>query len=84
MMGLFSRSGFRRGGNYRVVLVVQVALLAVLLLATFILHLSGTALVELRVARLVILVALVVGAGWVSRRRRQLDPPVEHDQLQNR
>lgn len=84
MMGLFFRSGFRRGGNYRVVMVVQVALLAVLLLATFVLHLSGPALVELRVARLVIVVALVVGVSWFSRRRRQLDPPAEHDQLPNR
>ena len=52
------------------VLVIRVAMLVVLLLATFILHVSGTALVELRIARLAIFVALVVGVGWVSRRKR--------------
>ena len=62
--------GPQGGGRYRMVLVIRVAMLVVLLLATFILHVSGTALVELRIARLAIFVALVVGVGWVSRRKR--------------
>jgi hypothetical protein len=64
------RPGPQGGGRYRMVLVIRVAMLVVLLLATFILHVSGTALVELRIARLAIFVALVVGVGWVSRRKR--------------
>jgi hypothetical protein len=64
------RLGPQGGGRYRMVLVIRVATLVVVLLATFILHVSGTALVELRIARLAIFVALVVGVGWVSRRKR--------------
>lgn len=52
---------------------IRIAMLAVLLLATFIFHVSGTALVELKIARLAIFVTLVVGVGWVSRRRKQLN-----------
>jgi hypothetical protein len=37
-------------------------------------HLSGTAVVELRIARLVLLVALAAGFGLVSRRRRGRAP----------
>ena len=69
-MSPFFRPGLQGGGRYRMVLVIRVAMLVVLLLATFILHVSGTALVELRIARLAIFVALVVGVGWVSRRKR--------------
>ena len=66
-MSPFFRPGPQGGGRYRMVLVIRVAMLVVLLLATFILHVSGTALVELRIARLAIFVALAVGVGWVSR-----------------
>ena len=77
MMGLML---FRSGGS-RKLLAIRVAALAVLLLATFIFHVSGTALVELKIARVVILIALVVGAGWYSRRRRRVDASAERDHL---
>ncbi len=77
MMGLML---FRSGGS-RKLLAIRVAALAVLLLATFIFHVSGTTLVELKIARVVILIALVVGAGWYSRRRRQVDASAERDHL---
>ncbi len=48
---------------------IQLSLLAVLLVATFAFHISGTMLVELRIARLVVFVAIVVAIGWFSRRR---------------
>ena len=48
---------------------IQPSLLAALLVATFAFHISGTTLVELRIARLVVFIGLVVGIGWFSRRR---------------
>jgi len=54
--------------------IVQVTLLVALLIATFAFHLSGTTLVELRIARLILVVAVVVGFGWLSRRRGREHP----------
>jgi len=54
----------------------------VLLVVTFVFHVSGTTLVELRIARLVLLVALVVGFGLIVRRRRRgaaEDSPVDSE-----
>jgi hypothetical protein len=59
------------GGRSRTVMLLRFGFLGVLLLATFVFHLSGTALVELRIARLVLLVALVGGFAMISRRRRR-------------
>jgi hypothetical protein len=58
------------GGRSRKLMVVRLLFLGVLLFVTFVFHVSGTALVELRIARLVLLVALVGGFGLISRRRR--------------
>lgn len=60
---------------------IQLALLAALLAASFAFHISGTELVELRIARLVVFVAIVVGLGWFSRRRagNATGPDREHD-----
>jgi hypothetical protein len=69
------------GGRSRKLILVRFGLLGVLLVVAFVFHVSGTALVELRIARLVLLVALVVGFGLISRRRKrdegtkQLGPP---------
>lgn len=52
-------------------MLIRLGLLAVLLVATFVFHIRGTTLVELRIARLVLLVALVGGFGLISRRRRR-------------
>jgi 4-amino-4-deoxy-L-arabinose transferase-like glycosyltransferase len=61
-------------GRSRKLTLIRVALLGAALIATFVFHLTGTALVELRIAQLVLLVALVAGLGLISRhRRRQLD-----------
>ncbi len=68
---LFSlMSGHARSGK---LMLLQLGLLGVMLLATFALHVSGTTLVELRIARLVLVAALVVGFGWFSRRRGRGD-----------
>ncbi|MCL2419342.1 MAG: hypothetical protein FWD04_08620 [Conexibacteraceae bacterium] len=58
------------GGRSRKLMLIRLGFLGVLLVVTFVFHVSGTTLVELRIARLVLLVALVVGFGLVSRRRR--------------
>ena len=57
------------GGRSRELILIRFGFLGVLLVVTFVFHVSGTALVELRIARLVLLVALVVGFGLISRRR---------------
>jgi hypothetical protein len=64
---------FRSGGRSRKLLAIRLAVLAVLLLATYVFRVSGTALVEFRIARIVILVLLVGGVGWYSRRRERLN-----------
>jgi len=58
-------------GRSRKLLLIRFAFLGVLLVLTFVFHVSGTALVELRIARLVLLVALVAGFGLVSSHRRR-------------
>ena len=73
---------FARQGPGRWKLIpIQLALLAVLLAATFAFHISGTMLVELRIARLIVFVAIVVGLGWFSRRRgkKAAEPGRGHD-----
>ena len=59
------------GGRSRKLIVIRFGFLSVLLVVTFVFHVSGTALVELRIARLVFLVALVAGFALISRRRRR-------------
>ncbi len=58
-------------GRSRKLMLIRVGFVSVLLVATFVFHVSGTALVELRTARLVLVVALVGGLGLISRRRRR-------------
>ena len=62
-------------------MLVQVTLLAALLIATFAFHVSGTTLVELRIARLILVVAAVVGFGWFSRRRSRLHPGAQSERV---
>ena len=71
----------RRGPGRWKLIPIQLALLAALLAATFAFHISGTELVELRIARLIVFVAIVVGFGWFSRRRAAsaTGPDREHD-----
>jgi hypothetical protein len=64
---------FLMGGRSRKLMLINFALLGVLLVATFVFHVSGTALVELRIARLVLVVALVAGFRLISRRRSGQD-----------
>jgi hypothetical protein len=59
------------GGRSRKLMLIRFGLLGVLLVVAFALHLSGTALVDLRIARVVLLVACGVGFAVVSRRRRR-------------
>lgn len=62
------------GGRSRKLILIRFGFLGVLLVVTFVFHVSGTALVELQIARLVLLVALVVGFALISRRRRRTRP----------
>jgi hypothetical protein len=59
------------GGRSRKLMLIRFAFLGVVLVVTFVFHVSGTALVELRIAQLVLLLALVAGFGLISRRRRR-------------
>jgi hypothetical protein len=65
---MFLLLGRGRGGRY---MYLRVALLAAALIAAFVLHASGETLVIMRIARWVLLAALIVGAGALSRRREQ-------------
>lgn len=62
------------GGRSRKLMLIRVGFFGVLLVVTFVFHLSGTALVEVRIAQLVLLVALVAGFSLISRRRRRNAP----------
>jgi hypothetical protein len=64
---------FLRGGRSRKLILVRLGLLGVLLAVTFVFHVSGTALVEIRIARLLLVVALLVGVRVISRRRNRPD-----------
>jgi hypothetical protein len=64
----------RLGGRSRRLMLIRFGFLGVLLVVTFVFHVSGTALVELRIARLVLLVALAAGFSLVARRRRGHNP----------
>lgn len=59
------------GGRSRTLMLIRFGFIGVLLVVTFAFHVSGTALVELRIARLVLLVGLTVGFGVISRPRRR-------------
>lgn len=55
-------------------MLIRFGFLGVLLVVTFVFNVSGTALVELRVARVVLLVALGCRLRLGSRRRRGRGP----------
>lgn len=63
--------GMLVGGRSRKLLLIRLGFLGVLLVVTFLFHVSGTTLVELRIARLVLLLALAAGFGLISRRRKR-------------
>lgn len=54
---------------------MRLALIVPLLTATLVLHLSGTDLVILKVARIILLATLVAGLAYLRRRRNQPDHP---------
>ncbi len=60
----------------RRLMLLRFALLVPLLVAVFLLHVSGTDLVIIRIARIALIAALVVIGGWFrARRSRNSDPP---------
>ena len=59
---------FLRRNRSRPLLYLYVATLVVLLVAAFVLHASGTTLAIIRIARIVVIVA-IIGAGAILRRR---------------
>lgn len=61
----------RGGRNLRRFVYLRLALLVPLLLAVFLLHLSGTDLVILRVARIVIVVLVLLVGGQLRARRNR-------------
>lgn len=58
-------------GRSRKLMLIRFGLLGVLLVAAFAFHLSSTALLDLRIARVLLFVAFGVGFAVVSRRRRR-------------
>lgn len=66
MFGLFF------GGRRRspVLFYMRLALIAALLIATFVLHASASELVDLRIARIVLLVLFLGGARFAGSRRQ--------------
>jgi len=59
------------GGRSRKLMLIRFGLLGVFLVVAFAFHLSGAALLDLRIARVLLLVAFGVGFAVVSRRRRR-------------
>ncbi len=60
----------RRGRN-RNLIYIRLVFLGLVLIAAFVFHARGSTLVDLRVVGIVV-VLLVVGAGWVTRRRGRM------------
>jgi len=59
----------RRRTRWRIFLCLRIASLVALLVAAFVLHASGSTLVLLHVARIALIGALLLSAGWARRRR---------------
>lgn len=71
--------------NLRRLVALRLLLVVPLLIATLVLHLSGTDLVILRIARIVLLAALVGGLALLRGRRRlgessESDEPGSHSE----
>lgn len=62
----------RRRRNLRRFVALRLLLVVPLLVATLVLHLSGTDLVILKIARIILLAAVIGGLAYL-RRRKQLD-----------
>lgn len=71
MLGLLlaGRSGRTAPGRRRKLLWIRLAVIVALLVAVFLLHLSGTDLVIIRVVRIVLLVGVIVVFRALGRRR---------------
>ena len=54
---------------YRRFIMIRLALLAALLVATFVFHVGGATAVDLRIVRIAIVAAIVIGGGWLVRHR---------------
>jgi hypothetical protein len=48
---------------------MRLAFVVVVLLAVFVFRASGSTLVVLRIARIAVVALVVLGAGWIARRR---------------
>jgi hypothetical protein len=64
---------FRRNRS-RPLLYVYIATLVALLVAVLVLHVSGTTLAIIRVARIVVIVAIIGVGAMLRRRNARVDP----------
>lgn len=60
---------FARGARYRTSVLIRVVLLVLLLVATFLFHISDRTQVELRVVRIAIVAAIAIGGWWLAKNR---------------
>lgn len=65
--------------NMRRFVALRLLLIVPLLIATLVLHLSGTDLVILRIARIILLAALLGGLAYLRGRKRAAEPPDRDD-----
>ncbi len=65
----------RGRGRLRRTMYLRLALVVPVLIAAFVLHVSGETLVIMRVARIAIVLAFVAGAWWLRRRRPSHSEP---------
>ena len=66
--------------NMRRFVALRLLLVVPLLIATLVLHLSGTDLVILRIVRIILLAALVGGLAYLRGRKPPYEPP-DRDEL---
>jgi hypothetical protein len=64
----------RNRGWLRRTIYLRLALVVPVLIAAFVLHVSGETLVIMRVARIAIVAAFVAGGWWLRRRRQDAKP----------
>jgi hypothetical protein len=64
----------RNRGWLQRTIYLRLALVVPVLIAAFVLHVSGETLVIMRVVRIAIVAAFVAGAWWLRRRREAAEP----------
>ena len=71
---------FLRRNRSRPLMYAYIATLVALLVAVFVLHASGTELAIIRVARIVVVVAIVGAGAWLRRRDARTAQAAKQDE----